>query len=292
MNLVKRTVSITLAAVLLTALCVFVLAAQPGFDNFTYSGKYSPGQFRDVNGSEWFAQYVEDGYNFGFFKGKSGNIFDHGGFLTLGEAVTLASRLRSIYHTGRADFAESVPFYSVYVDYALSYGIIGRGGNYNTPVTRSVFAELIYNALPPEAFPEINTIADYGICDVMQDADFADAVYTLYSAGILAGSDRFGTFFPVSNITRAEACTIMVRVANPSTRVKTNLPANIPAETIFQRSVNSVFMLETFDVKGKTIRTKSNVAVDRTQTEIRKVFFQLPVYPFSRGMGGDRAKFF
>jgi len=263
-NMFKRILLITIALYLLAVLTFPSLAATDGFGNFTYSGDYKAGKFRDVNESQWFASYVEDACNYGFFRGKSENIFDHAGLLTLGEAVTLVARLNSIYHTGNAFFEESTPFYTVYADYAISHGIIDSHGDYNAPASRAQFAQLAYSALPPEAFPVINEIADYGICDVMADSDFATAVYTLYRAGILAGSDRYGTFYPNSNITRAEACAIMVRLANPTARVKTKLPVRIPAEVIFQRSADAVFLLEMFNSKGKSIRTGSGFFISDT----------------------------
>ena len=246
-----------IAAVLAASLSVQTAAAQPGFGNFVYSNNYSAGQFRDVSDSDWFARYVQDAYNFGFLRGKSANMFDPGGQLTLGEAVTIAARLRSIYYTGKADFAESAPYYAVYADYALIHGIISAHGDYNAPVTRASFAVLMHNALPPEAFQVQNEIPDYGICDVASDTAVGAAVYALYRAGILAGSDQYGTFFADSEITRAEACAVMVRLADPPTRVRTLLPDNIPAAVIFQRSADAVFMLETFDSHGKSIRTGS-----------------------------------
>ena len=263
-NTKKKVLSTIIALCLLATLQMFSFSSEAGFDNYKYSSEYINGQFRDVRGTEWFARYVEDAYNFGFIKGKSANVFDHAGLLTFGEAVTLAARLSKIYSTGDADFEESVPFYAAYADYALLNGIIDSPGNYISPATRAEFAQLVYNALPPEAFPEINDISDYGICDVMPDSGYGPAVYALYRAGILSGSDRYGTFFPGSCITRAEACAVMVRLADPAARLKTKLPAQIPAEDIFLRSVNAVFMLETFDIDGKSIRTGSGFFISDT----------------------------
>ena len=226
-----------------------------GFDNFINSGDYTAGQFRDVTGNEWFARYVGGAYNYGFFRGKSDDVFDPGGQLTLGEAVALASRIMSIYDTGSAVFTESVPFYRVYADYALSHGIIDSHGDYGSAVTRAVFAELMFRALPAEAFPAINSIPDYGICDVTPDSAHGAAVYALYRAGILGGSDRFGTFFPNSNVTRAEACAVTVRLADPAARAATMLPDRIPAEVIYQRSTDAVFLIETFSINNTPIRT-------------------------------------
>jgi len=253
----KRAFTVAVAAILLAAQIFYAFPAQAGFGNFSYSWEYADGQFRDVRGADWFARHVEDAYNFGFFSGKGDGAFDPGGTLTLGEAVTLAARIRSIYDSGSAVFPESVPYYSVYADYAISHGIIDSHGDYGAPVTRERFAALMYNTLPQEAFPVINAVPDFGICDVASDSAAGAAVYALYRAGILAGSDRYGTFFAGSNISRAEACAVTVRMVDPASRVRLLLPAHIPAEVIFKRSVEAVFLLETFDDNGDSIRTGS-----------------------------------
>jgi len=241
----------------LSAHTVHSAPAQADFDNFVYLETYTAGQFRDVRDSDWFARYVKDAYNLGFLRGKSDGVFDPGGYLTLGEAVTLAARVRSIYHTGSAVFPESVPFYSAYADYAISHGIIDAHCNYSEPATRGSFAAMMHNALPPDAFQAINEIPDYGICDVAPDSAAGAAVYALYRAGILSGSDQYGTFHAGSYITRAETCAVLTRLADPAIRTTTLLPTHVPVEVIFQRNANAVFMLEMFDEKGDSIRTGS-----------------------------------
>lgn len=253
----KRVPAIILAAALAVLLASNALAAQSGLSNFTLSDNYASGRFHDVTGREWYASYIEDAYNYGFIQGKSENTFDPGGLLTLGESVVLAVRLMSIYKTGAADFEVSQPFYEVYADYALSNGVIDSHGDYESAATRARFAQLVYNALPREEFSEINAVPDYAICDVSPASSYGDAVYALYRAGVLSGSDRFGAFFPESNITRAEACAVMVRLADPDSRVSVSLPARIPADLIFERNVNAAFLIETFDSDGDSIRTGS-----------------------------------
>ncbi|MCL1835524.1 MAG: trypsin-like peptidase domain-containing protein [Oscillospiraceae bacterium] len=228
-------------------------AAEP--DLFAYSNEYSASAFEDVNDGDWFSRYVVDACNYGFFRGKSGNSFDPAGTLTLGEAVKLAARLNSIYETGTADFTERDPYYAVYADYALSKGIIDEHGDYSAPIARSAFAVMIYKAAPLGALQELSSIGSYGVCDVVPGMEYYDAVYALYRAGILTGSDKYGTFNPRSGLTRAEACAIMVRLADPLSRSRSKPPDSIPAEEIFTRCSPAVFQLETFDSYGDSIRT-------------------------------------
>ena len=263
MPVLKKIASLLLAAALAASLGLHSSAAAAGFGNFEYADTYKDGQFIDVQSTEWYAGYVADACNFGFINGKSESVFDPGGILTLGEAVTLAARIRAIYYTGVSDFPSTVPYYTAYANYALEHGMISSHLDYTAPATRAQLVRLFYNALPKEAFPEINNIPMYSICDVTPDMAFGPAVYAFYRAGILTGSDRYGTFFPDSNITRAETSALAVRLVDPAFRISTVLPSFIDAEVIFQRSCDAAIMLETFDSKGASIRTGSAFFISR-----------------------------
>ena len=54
--------------------------------------------------------------------------------------------------------------------------------------------------------------------DAIENEEVRDCIYTLYNAGILTGSDAYGTFHPDDGITRAEVATIMARIIDPSQR--------------------------------------------------------------------------
>jgi len=256
-GLMKRLISIFLVVAMLLALSVTAIASRSGLHNFRSSGSYNAGQFNDVSGLEWFAEYVENAYNHGLMRGRSGEVFAPRDMITYGEAVALAVRLRRIYFTGSSDLAESVLFYAVYSDYARRHGITGGAGDYAVPATRAQFAELIHNALPLYMLAAINDIPDYGISDVGIGHSFHNAVYTLYRAGVLNGCYRFGSFRPSSHITRSEAAAIMTRVVVPSARIEFDLPTRLSVEDIFERSADAVFKLEMFDSEGYFIRTGS-----------------------------------
>ena len=108
--------------------------------------------------------------------------------------------------------------YQPYVDYAMENGLIAQGdfSSYTAKATRAQMAYLFCNALPQGTLAEINSISS--IPDVSASHPYAKEIQTLYKAGVLTGSDMYGTFNPDSNIIRAEAAAILSRVALPDQR--------------------------------------------------------------------------
>ena len=82
--------------------------------------------------------------------------------------------------------------------------------------SRQEFASILANALPDSALLEINNVPDGSIPDVYRSDT---GIYRLYRAGILSGYDDQGTFRPNSPITRAEVAAILVRMADPNSRI-------------------------------------------------------------------------
>ena len=82
-------------------------------------------------------------------------------------------------------------------------------------------AELFYDAMPDGYYNAINDV-DY-IPDVPVKAEYSEKLLALYNAGIVTGSDDYGTFKPESSIVRSECAVIINRVALPENREKVNL---------------------------------------------------------------------
>ena len=72
--------------------------------------------------------------------------------------------------------------------------------------------------MPSSEFPVINEVSDGKIPDVAMNADGAAQIYDFYRAGILVGSDTFGTFNPDSNIVRSEVAAILTRMFDNTAR--------------------------------------------------------------------------
>ena len=254
--MIKKLASLFLAISMVLALHTPSFAAND--TDFQKINTYQPGQFSDVSATDWYAENVKITYEYGLMTGKSNNLFDVGGNLTVAEAVAIVCRLHNAYNRNNADFGAASPWYQPYVDYAKANGIIERDYSYAAPISRLDFAFFISNALPDAAMPKLNEVAQNDIPDLYagspcQDAIAAlqgtgvleevstsrlqhlstvicgsigtipsskeqEAVYRLYRAGILTGNDEHGTFAPETNITRSAAAAIVSRVVEPSLR--------------------------------------------------------------------------
>lgn len=77
-------------------------------------------------------------------------------------------------------------------------------------------AYVFANTLPESELQPINTVDS--LPDVGENTMNRNAIFKLYRAGVLTGSDSSGTFGPSETITRAAAAAIIARMAIPSER--------------------------------------------------------------------------
>ena len=77
--------------------------------------------------------------------------------------------------------------------------------------------------------PAINRITDYPDSSTTYDEEVREGVLRLYNAGILTGTDRFGSFSPHGYLTRAEVAAMAARILRPELRL-----AFSPAEPVYQ----------------------------------------------------------
>jgi len=210
----------TISLLLVLSMLISGMTAFAALDNFKVVNMYYDGLFVDVASSAWYAPNVKAAFMYDLVKGGSGGRFNPTGNMTIAEAITLVSRIHSIYNTGKADFTQGNPWYQVYVDYAIKNGIISNGqfNDYTKAAKRTDFAIIFAKSLPAYEFNAINTITYGTIPDVNGSEYYADAVYMLYDAGILTGSDKYSSFKPDTNIQRAEVATIATRIIDKTAR--------------------------------------------------------------------------
>ena len=213
----KKLLSLVLSLALAFSLCVPAMAASESMANFQKTATYN-NQFSDVSASYWATPSIKLCYEYGFMKGTTPKQFSPTGALTVAEAIVMADRLHEIYTTGQSTLTNGEPWYQTYVDYALENGIVQPGDftSYTAKATRGQMAYLFSRALPASVLPSINNVQT--LPDVTGSTKYSQEIFSLYNAGVLTGSDVFGTFKPNDNIIRAEAAAILTRVALPEQR--------------------------------------------------------------------------
>ncbi len=199
----------------LLAVCLAMSSFAAGFQKVT---EYK-GTFTDVPENQWYAKEVASAYELGFVNGKSDTLFDPNGTLTVAEAVTVASRAHASYNGKTIPEVNGENWYDMYIDYALENGIFEDGyfNSYKRTVRRYEMAVLIAGALPESHFAAKNDVT--AIPDVNENEEYADTLLMLYKAGVVMGSDDYGTFHPTNPIKRSEFSAIVNRAALPENRV-------------------------------------------------------------------------
>jgi S1-C subfamily serine protease len=188
--------------------------------------------FTDVPPAAWYYEYVELLREGEVVHGHGDGTFAPDATITRTEAWTMAANLAQ--QTANAAFDLANPYSEV-------------------AATRAQLAVYI-NAAVGETEP-LNPEGE--ICDVAPWESYADAVHALYRAGILTGSDGYGTFRPDDAVTRAEAAAMVARAVEPALRIRFTLPTELPAEVIYERGASAVISLDTYNSGGELIRSGS-----------------------------------
>ena len=254
---------------LLLIVSLALVAGMPAYgamslSNFSKTRTYR-GEFSDLPPTAWYFEGIRGVYEYGIMDGQGGGVFHPSGTLTIAETIKIAASLHKGYHTGSMDFEPGLTWYAPYVEYALANGIpVGSYRNMGAVATRSDFALIIAGSLPDEALTPINRVADGAIPDVFESYSYGQAVYKLYRAGVLAGSDGEGRFFPGRTITRAETAAVIMRIVDANMRVTLTLAPVLTAEEIYKLASPAVFFVEMLDDEGKLIKTGSGFFISES----------------------------
>ena len=190
-------------------------------------------KFTDVNESDWFYNDVKGAVEMGLINGKSETEYKPNDNLTYAEAIKLAACMNQLYTEGKVTLKNGDPWYQTYVDYCVDNGIIDKYYDYDEKATRAGYMVIFAHALPDDALPKINNVADDSIPDVPMTRAYAPEIYKLYRAGILHGSDEEHSCKPLDNIKRSEVAAILSRMMDETKRVKFTLgeEEQVPEET-------------------------------------------------------------
>ena len=217
----KRMIAVLLCVVLVAGLLpttAAATAAKSGMENFKKSTSTNI-YYNDIPSESWYFDDVQKACTLDFMRGYSKQRFAPDADITIAEALAIAARIHSIYYTGSALFSQGTPWYQVYVNYANETGICTeRFDDYGRAATRAEFVRILAKALPESEFSSLGMVADGAIPDVLKADVDAKAIYLLYRAGVLTGTDSAGSFAPKASIRRCEVAAIVTRMALPELR--------------------------------------------------------------------------
>lgn len=213
----KRFFALGLALALALGLPVIAAADEP-LSMLPAVNDYANANYADVSADSWYAQAAQVCYETGLMTGTQ-NGFEAELTLTGGQLAAIAARLReaivgdSIVR-GTALPGQTLPWYYWEVQYLQKAGI--QVPEPEAPATRLEFARLLCAVAPASYTPAINAIT------ALPDSGDAE-VLRLYNAGILTGSDAYGTFNPSGTLRRHECAAMVARVVRPDLRQRFTL---------------------------------------------------------------------
>ena len=171
--------------------------------------------FTDVKETDWFAPYVTVCAENGLMKGTGNGSFSPGGTMTVAECAAIAARLLES-SSGKAIPGitalpgETLPWYQQYVGYLTSNGV--SVPEPTKTATRQEFFDLLSAVTAPEQLPAINSITSL--------PDTGDQhVLAFYNAGILTGTDDYGTFSGDKTLSRSEVAAMVARLVKSELRL-------------------------------------------------------------------------
>lgn len=245
----------------LSVCLVLALALTPALaatgDLFPAVNAYGGG-FADVAQGTWYADAVRTCYEAGLMNGTGGGNFTPEGTMTVAEAATIAARIREAV-TGEAIpnatplAGQTKAWYDDYVNYLIAAGVSVALPTQRA--TRAQFFAYLSAVVPQSELTAINAIT------ALPDTDDA-GVLAFYNAGVLTGTDQYGTFNAAGSLSRAECAAMVARIIRPALR-QSFVPQEKPAEAApsYQEELDSAMAML---INGRTVSMSEFVnAMDR-----------------------------
>lgn len=241
-----------LSLLLAVALCLGLLSTPAAAAGLTPIRDYGDAGFTDVP-DNWSTPYIAACYELGLMSGQGEGRFAPSGRVSLAEGIAVAARMHDLWRGGDGVLPQGEVWYDGAVSYAWKYKILTSSVNdYTAPATRAEVAGFLGRALPEEGYAPINQIA--ALPDVNSATPNSQEILKLYNAGVLSGSDQYGTFAPSSYITRAELAAILCRLAQPDRRMTLSLaqkPVDLTVRTSSRKLfINGVAMVGLVTING------------------------------------------
>ena len=178
--------------------------------------------FDDVPEGGWYYDAVMACAEKGLVSGIGNNQFAPEKTMTRVEFITVVVRYLYPDAIKNYDGDKSqwwTPYYNIAVQENLIKTTEFTKADMTVAMNRQEMALVISRALAelgqtPDKVVDSGKIADYSTIG----SYYKDAVRVTYTAGIISGVDTNGTFSPMGTLTRAQACTVLNRLTEPTTR--------------------------------------------------------------------------
>ncbi|MDY3993575.1 MAG: S-layer homology domain-containing protein [Evtepia sp.] len=253
--------------------------------------------FTDVPTGQWYYNDVKQAVESGLINGKTATTYCPNDNLTYAEAVKLAACMHQKYTSGSVTLQNGSPWYQSYVDYAKANKIITKDYTWNAKATRAGYMEIFASALPAKALAAKNTVNDGSIPDVPMTHPQAAAIYQLYRAGIVQGSDSQHSCKPNDNIKRSEVAAILTRMMDSSKRIPFTMTGQPAMGTAAQASLatlrqsmagtSAVFAAAYLGNVGEPLEGSMAQWLKKNCPQMVKDYPFLTEIPASRVVGGD-----
>lgn len=229
--------------------------------------------FLDIVPSDYYYNGAVFLQHLGLVKGRSETIFAPADYLSAAECATLAVRIYEMYHGLNTDFTPpaGAPWYSLYVEKALEYGILKENTlPMDEALSRADALAMAYYTLPVEELPSVRTVTR--IPDLLPASPWYEEIITLYNAGIVSGCDSYGTLLGANPVTRGEFVTLISRLITPAERkteeidVMTGMAVFSAPELSMTHNFTDIFEQDWF-YESAVIMNNLGLVVGRSQTE-------------------------
>jgi hypothetical protein len=202
-----------------------------GFDNVTLEqAKATVTSFKDVPSSHWAYKPIMNMVNKGIIAGTTTPVNGVGTFspdtpMTRAQFITVVTRYLYSDEISKQNTRQGDPWYQANYNVAINEGLIKKAEFANKPeimnqaMTRQEMAMVLVRAMGELGEDTTDKIASSRIPDFNKvGAPFKDYVRVAYKEGLIAGTDKAGTFNPGGTLTRAQAATVLNRLIDPSSR--------------------------------------------------------------------------
>ncbi len=170
--------------------------------------------FDDVKETDWFYQNVTDMTKNGYLSGYEDGTFRPSGIITKAELVSIVARIKNLPGGAQniSHWAAPMMASALAEQYYDWDEIPPDGKTYDEPIIRELAFKIVMNAFLKDASGKYEDAAKAPDFDEL-DGRYYQSVIAAVSNGIVLGDDK-GCLYPKANITRAQACAIIMRAAN------------------------------------------------------------------------------